>query len=65
MSTPGERLAELVVTLPPVAKPLAAYVPAVRTGNLVYTSGQLPLEGGEIDHTGKVGADGASGTVPP
>lgn len=65
MSTPGERLAELGVTLPPVAKPLAAYVPAVRTGNLVYTSGQLPLEGGEIDHTGKVGADGASGTVTP
>jgi enamine deaminase RidA (YjgF/YER057c/UK114 family) len=35
------------VALPAVATPLAAYVPAVRTGNLVYTSGQLPLEGGE------------------
>lgn len=45
------------VTLPAVAAPLAAYVPAVRTGNLVYTSGQLPLEQGEIAHTGKVGAD--------
>ena len=45
------------VTLPPVPKPLAAYVPAVRTGNLVYTSGQLPLQGGELLHTGKVGAE--------
>ena len=51
------RLADLGVTLPAVATPLAAYVPAVRTGNLVYTSGQLPLAGGEIAHTGKVGAD--------
>lgn len=52
-----QRLAELGVTLPPVATPLAAYVPAVRTGNLVYTSGQLPLEGGEPTHSGKVGAE--------
>lgn len=51
------RLAELGVTLPAVATPLAAYVPAVRTGNLVYTSGQLPLEGGEPTHSGKVGAE--------
>lgn len=51
------RLAELGVELPAVAKPLAAYVPAVRTGNLVYTSGQLPLAGGELVRTGKVGAD--------
>lgn len=51
------RLEEMGVTLPAVAAPLAAYVPAVRTGNLVYTSGQLPLEQGEIAHTGKVGAD--------
>lgn len=59
-SSPGRvsaRLAELGVTLPPVAKPLAAYVPAVRTGNLVYTSGQLPTAAGELLHTGKVGAD--------
>ena len=52
-----ERLAELGVELPAVAKPLAAYVPAVRTGDLVYTSGQLPLAGGELVRTGKVGAD--------
>lgn len=51
------RLAKLGVTLPAVATPLAAYVPAVRTGNLVYTSGQLPLESGQPTHSGKVGAD--------
>ena len=54
------RLAELEITLPAVAKPLAAYVPAVRTGNLVYTSGQLPLQSGDLTHSGKVGAE-----VPP
>ena len=52
----SQRLAQLGITLPPVAKPLAAYVPAVRTGNLVYTSGQLPLCEGELVHEGKVGA---------
>lgn len=51
------RLVELGVTLPPVAAPLAAYVPAVRTGNLVYTSGQLPLEGGKPTHFGRLGAE--------
>lgn len=56
MST-SARLAELGITLPQVARPLAAYVPAVRTGNLVYTSGQLPLQGGTLSHTGKVGAE--------
>ncbi len=50
------RLAELGVTLPSVVAPLAAYVPAARTGNLVYTSGQLPLVSGELTHSGKVGA---------
>ena len=55
--TAGARLTELGVTLPAVAAPLAAYVPAVRTGNLVYTSGQLPLAGGELIRTGKVGAE--------
>jgi enamine deaminase RidA (YjgF/YER057c/UK114 family) len=49
------RLGELGVVLPQVAAPLAAYVPAVRTGNLVYTSGQLPLQSGKLAHTGKVG----------
>ena len=60
MSTDGRvsaRLAELGVTLPAVTKPLAAYVPAVRTGNLVYTAGQLPLQDGAMSHTGKVGAE--------
>jgi len=52
-----ERLADMGVTLPAVAAPLAAYVPSVRTGNLVYTSGQLPLEGGKPTHFGKVGEE--------
>jgi enamine deaminase RidA (YjgF/YER057c/UK114 family) len=51
------RLAELGVELPEVVAPLAAYVPAVRTGNLVYTAGQLPIVAGELTATGKVGAD--------
>jgi len=50
------RLAELGIDLPEVVAPLAAYVPAVRTGNLVYTSGQLPMVGGELLQAGKVGA---------
>ncbi len=53
--TASVRLGELGVVLPPVAAPLASYVPAVRTGNLVYTSGQLPLEAGKLARTGKVG----------
>jgi enamine deaminase RidA (YjgF/YER057c/UK114 family) len=55
--TASERLAELGIILPAVAKPLAAYVPAVRTGALVYTSGQLPLHAGDLTHIGKVGAE--------
>lgn len=50
-----DRLAELGLELPPVVAPVAAYVPAVRTGNLVYTSGQLPMVNGELSATGKVG----------
>lgn len=59
MSAPAwsERLAELGIELPDVVAPLAAYVPAVRTGNLVYSSGQLPIQGGELLATGKVGAE--------
>jgi len=49
------RLEELGITLPEVARPLAAYVPAVRTGNLVYTAGQLPMQAGKLAGTGKVG----------
>jgi enamine deaminase RidA (YjgF/YER057c/UK114 family) len=55
VSTAAERLAALGLTLPPVAAPVAAYVPAVRTGNYVYTSGQLPLVDGKLHATGKVG----------
>lgn len=55
MSTPSARLAELGLTLPPVVAPLAAYVPAVRTGSLVYTSGQLPMVEGRLLVTGTVG----------
>jgi len=51
------RLGELGVVLPQVAAPLASYVPAVRTGNLVYTSGQLPLQAGKLVGTGKVGGE--------
>ncbi len=50
------RLAELGLELPAVAAPLAAYVPAVRTGNLVFTAGQLPMVDGKLVRTGKVGA---------
>lgn len=50
------RLAELGITLPPVVPPVAAYVPAVRTGNHVHTSGQLPIADGNLAVTGKVGA---------
>ena len=55
--TASERLAELGLDLPDVVTPLAAYVPAVRTGNLVYTSGQLPMVAGELLASGKVGGD--------
>jgi enamine deaminase RidA (YjgF/YER057c/UK114 family) len=47
----------LGIELPDVVAPLAAYVPAVRTGNLVYTAGQLPIVSGELAATGKVGAE--------
>ena len=55
MTRPAERLAELGLTLPPVAVPVAAYVPAVRSGDLVYTSGQLPTVDGKLPAAGKVG----------
>ncbi|MEU7893651.1 RidA family protein [Nonomuraea sp. NPDC049152] len=55
--TPEEKLAELGLTLPEVVAPLAAYVPAVRTGDYVYTSGQLPMVEGKLPQTGKVGAE--------
>ncbi len=55
--TPEERLADLGLTLPPVAAPLASYVPAVRSGGFVYTAGQLPIADGRLLATGKVGAE--------
>ncbi|ORA18062.1 RidA family protein [Mycobacterium arosiense] len=51
------RLGELGLELPEVVAPLAAYVPAVRTGDLIYTAGQLPMQAGKLLGTGKVGAD--------
>lgn len=57
MSQLDARLAELGITIPPVAKPVAAYVPAVVSGNLVFTSGQLPFRDGALPATGKVGAE--------
>ncbi|HEY3904677.1 MAG TPA: RidA family protein [Streptosporangiaceae bacterium] len=55
--TPDERLADLGLTLPTVAAPLAAYVPAVIANGFVYTSGQLPFVDGKLPATGKVGTD--------
>ena len=57
MSTPEARLSELGLTVPEVAKPVASYVPAVRTGNHVYTSGQLPWRDGQLMFTGKLGGE--------
>ena len=50
-------MADQGIELPQVVAPVAAYVPAVRTGNLVYTSGQLPMTSGQLPMTGKVGAE--------
>lgn len=55
--TPEERLAELGLAVPELAAPVAAYVPAVRTGSYIYTSGQLPLRDGDLMRTGKVGSE--------
>ncbi|WP_433418845.1 RidA family protein [Microtetraspora malaysiensis] len=57
MTNPEKRIADLGLTLPEVVAPLAAYVPVVRTGDYVYTSGQLPMVGGKLAVTGKVGAE--------
>ncbi len=55
--TASARLTELGIELPVVVKPLGSYVPAVQSGNLVYTSGQLPVRDGKLVQAGKVGAD--------
>jgi enamine deaminase RidA (YjgF/YER057c/UK114 family) len=59
VSAVEDRLAELGLSVPEVAKPVASYVPALRTGSYVYTSGQLPMRSGQLMTTGKVG-DGVS-----
>lgn len=58
--SPGARLAELGLTLPPVPAPAGSYVPATRSGNLVFTAGQIPLKDGALASTGKVGDGGVS-----
>lgn len=60
--TASERLAELGIVLPEVVPPLAAYVPATQIGDLVHTSGQLPMRDGELVAQGKV-SENAEGVV--
>lgn len=55
MSRVEDRLAQLGLAVPDVAKPVASYIPAVRSGRYVHTSGQLPMRSGELMATGKVG----------
>jgi enamine deaminase RidA (YjgF/YER057c/UK114 family) len=55
MASPEERLRELGYELPAVPQPAGSYVPATRAGTLVFTAGQVPLQGGELANTGKVG----------
>ena len=57
MTSPAERLAALGLTLPPVAAPGGAYVPAVRAGQFVYTAGQIPTADGKVLAVGKVGGE--------
>lgn len=55
--TPEERIAEMGLVLPDVVAPAGAYIPAQRTGNHVYTAGQVPMRDGTLVHSGKVGAE--------
>ncbi|MDT5207137.1 MAG: hypothetical protein QOD34_3773 [Mycobacterium sp.] len=55
--TASTRLKELGIELPVVVQPLGSYVPVVRSGNLVYTSGQLPMQDGTLVQSGKVGVE--------
>jgi len=57
MSTPEERLTELGLNLPDVPKPVAAYIPALRSGQHVFTAGQLPMRDGQLMFAGKVGGE--------
>lgn len=63
MSKVEERLSEMGLTVPEVVPPVAAYVPAVRDGRRIYTSGQLPMVAGSLAATGKVGE--GEGLVSP
>ncbi len=56
MSTVEQRLSDVGLSVPEVAIPVAAYVPAVQTGNYIFTSGQLPMSSGELLTTGRLGA---------
>lgn len=64
IGSPHDRLAALGLTLPAVVAPLGSYVPAVRSGALLFTSGQLPVVDGELRFTGKVG-DGEGAALAP
>lgn len=57
MSLVEQKIAELGLSLPESSKPLAAYIPAVQSGHLVFTSGQLPMRDGQLLRTGKVGKE--------
>lgn len=50
-----EKIIELGIEIPEAPKPLASYVPAVKSGNFIFTSGQLPIKNGKLFYTGKVG----------
>ena len=52
-----EKLKQMGITIPEAVKPLAAYIPAMQVGNLVMTSGQVPISAGEVKYSGKVGKD--------
>lgn len=55
MSKPSERLAQMGITLPAPARPVAAYVPCVRHGDVLYLSGQIPMRDGKLAYTGQAG----------
>ncbi len=60
MTTPEQRLEELGIALPGPVRALAAYVPTVRSGSMVYVSGQVPIVDGKVAYMGRLGADGLS-----
>lgn len=55
--TIGEKLKSMGIALPPVPSPVAAYIPAIRVDDIVYTSGQLPIVSGELKFKGKLGKE--------